>query len=161
MKPLKFISPLIVVSDIDKSKNFYVEILKQDIEFDFGENISFKGGFSIHLKSHYQNLIGNKIITNESNSFELYFEMNELEELTITLKENNVEFIHPIREEPWRQRVLRFYDPDRHIIEVGESIEFLCSRLLNQGMSVDEIASATSLSLEFVKKVVSPITPNS
>ncbi len=31
MKPLKFTSPLIVVSDIDKSRKFYEEILKQSV----------------------------------------------------------------------------------------------------------------------------------
>jgi hypothetical protein len=36
-----------------------------------------------------------------------------------------VEYVHPLREQPWRQRVVRFYDPDHHIIEVGES--FLAS----------------------------------
>jgi len=34
-----------------------------------------------------------------------------------------VEFIHEIVEQPWGQKVMRFYDPDYHMIEVGAPIE--------------------------------------
>lgn len=31
-----------------------------------------------------------------------------------------VELIHPIERQAWGQKVFRFYDPDGHIVEVGE-----------------------------------------
>ena len=55
-----------------------------------------------------------------------------------------------MREQPWRQRVVRFYDPDRHIIEIGESMEHLSYRLHNEGLSPDDISKITMLPLEFV-----------
>ncbi|WP_252187569.1 glyoxalase/bleomycin resistance/dioxygenase family protein [Anaeromonas gelatinilytica] len=60
---------------------------------------------------------------------ELYFEYDDLEELQSKLKKEKVEFIHEMREQPWRQRVLRIYDPSKNIIEVGESLEYLSYRL--------------------------------
>ena len=50
--------------------------------------------------------------------------------------------------------MIRFNDPDRHIIEVGESLEFVCGRFLYQGMSVEETAERTMLPIEFVKQCI-------
>ena len=46
------------------------------------------------------------------------------------------EYVHPIMEHSWGQRVVRFYDPDKHIIEVGESMKVVCKRFLDSGMTV-------------------------
>jgi hypothetical protein len=83
----------------------------------------------------------------------LYFEQDNLETLTDLLKSENIEFVHPLREEPWRQRVVRFYDPDKHIIEVGETMKALCLRLSNEGMSSSEISASTSLPEKYVDEL--------
>ena len=73
---MKFICPLIVVNDMKTSRNFYENVLNQKVQFDFGENISFEGGFAIHLKSHFSDLLNineNDIIQKSKNG-ELYFE---------------------------------------------------------------------------------------
>jgi hypothetical protein len=59
-----------------------------------------------------------------------------------------------MREQPWRQRVVRFYDPDRHIIEVGESMEHLCYRLYTEGKTIAEIEKITMMPREFVKLAI-------
>jgi ASC-1-like (ASCH) protein len=66
------------------------------------------------------------------------------------LQDNHVEFVHETREQPWRQKVVRFYDPDRNIIEVGESLEFLSFRLSKEGKSIEEISRITNMTREFV-----------
>lgn len=147
---MKYICPLLVVSDIPKSRKFYEAILKQKVKFDFGENVTFEGDFAIHLDSHFSSLIGGKEITRGGNDFEIYFEEDELEELAEKLTGEGVEFVHPLREQPWRQKVLRIYDPDRHIIEIGESMEHLCYRLKQEGMGNQEIAQITYMPEEFV-----------
>ena len=48
---LKFICPLIVVEDIERSRAFYEQLLGQRVMFDFGQDVQFEGDFSIHLKS--------------------------------------------------------------------------------------------------------------
>ncbi len=119
---MKFICALITVDDIERSKAFYQNVLNQKIKFDYGENVFFEGSFAIHLKSHFQNLIDGKEVKSYSNAFELYFETDEIENIEKKLSSNNVEFIHKTREQPWKQKVLRFYDPDGNIIELGERV---------------------------------------
>ncbi|MCT4616340.1 MAG: VOC family protein [Marinifilaceae bacterium] len=149
---MKFICPLITVSDINESRLFYENLLKQKVEFDFGENISFESGFSIHERSHFQQLINNKEIHSAANNFELYFEEEDLEKLENQLIANNVEFIHGIKEQPWKQRVMRFYDLDKNIIEVGESMHTVVLRLYKKSFNINQIAEMTSLDTDYVKE---------
>ncbi len=119
---MKYICSLITVADIERLKSFYQNILNQKIKFDYGENVFFEAGFAIHLKSHFQNLIENKEIISKFNAFELYFEADEINDIEQRLVENKVEIIHKVKEQTWKQKVLRFYDPDGNIIEIGERI---------------------------------------
>ena len=150
---VKFVSPLITVTDMKKSLNFYENILGQKVESNFGENISF-GSFAIHLRSHFKILIDNKDIIAGGNNFELYFEYDNVEQIAEKLKIEKVEFVHELREQPWKQLVMRFYDPDKNIIEIGESMEHLIFRLHQQNHSIDEIAKMTGLDKEFIEKTV-------
>mgnify|MGYP000240729883 CR=1 FL=1 len=49
----------------------------------------------------------------------------------------DVELVHPPMTHAWQQRVVRLYDPDWHMIEVGESMEHIALRLLDEGRSVE------------------------
>ena len=148
---MKYICPLLVVSDIKRSRKFYETVLGQKVKADFGENVTFEGDFAIHLDSHFAGLIEHKAITPGGNDFELYFEENEMEDLVQKLAETGVEFLHPVREQPWRQKVVRFYDPDRHIIEIGEPFDHLCHRLYREGKTKEEICIITYMPEIFVK----------
>lgn len=151
---MKFVCSLITVEDINISRRFYEKLLKQKVQYDFGENVSFESGFAIHLKSHYSKLIDDKPIIKGSNNFELYFEYDDVDSFVRELKNNKVEFIHETREQPWRQKVVRFYDPDKNIIEVGESMECLCFRLSEEGRSIEEISKITGLEKMFVEEAI-------
>lgn len=147
----KFVCPLLVVADMQRARNFYEKLLGQKVIMDFGENITFEGNFALHLQSHFAQLIDGKEIAFGVNNFEIYFEFDDMESLNERLVDYGVELAHPMREQPWRQRVVRFYDPDRHIIEVGESMEHLCYRLHNEGKTIAEIEKITMMPGEFVK----------
>lgn len=147
---IKFICPLIVVSDMKRAKYFYESLLGQEIIADFGENIIFRGDFAIHLKSHFISLIDNRKIKTGGNDFEFYFEYDDVEQINNQLKDAGITFVHEMREQPWKQRVLRIYDPDSHIIEIGESMEFLSFRLSQEGKSIEEISNITLMPVEFV-----------
>jgi len=155
---LQFVCPLIVVKNIKVARNFYENILEQKVKYDFGENVTFEGDFAIHLEEHYLRLLGeeNSNEIRKTHNFELYFETDDLESILRKLKVNNVIFLHEITEQPWGQRVMRFYDPDLHIIEVGETIESVVLRYHGTGMSLKEISTRTSLPEEFVERVISP-----
>lgn len=151
---MKFICPLIVVNNMEISRNFYEKVLNQKVQFDFGENVSFESGFAIHLKSHFSNLINiseNNIIEKSNNS-ELYFEEENLDSFLQNMKDlGTVEYVHELKEQPWGQRVIRFYDPDKHIVEVGEPMESVVKRFLSVGLSVEETSKRTLMPEEFVK----------
>ena len=151
---MKFICPLIVVEDIEKSRRFYETVLNQTIQADYGENVFFKGGFAIHQKKHFQSLINHADIISKSNHFELYFEHDRLEETVEKIKTLGLEFMHEIKEEPWKQRVIRFYDYDKNLIEIGESMEHTAFRLYNQNYSIEKICKITYLSREEVERTV-------
>jgi len=149
----KFICPLVTVSDMKIARDFYENVLGQTVVTDFGENVSFEG-FAIHSQPHFKMLIDNKKIVAGGNNFELYFEYDDLEQICEKLKSHHVEFVHGLREQPWRQLVVRFYDPDKNIIEIGESLEHLIFRLFQQNHSADDISKMTGLDKEFVEKTI-------
>ena len=102
----------------------------------------------------FKKLIGNKEIKDKANNCELYFENDALEMMEKKLKSEGVKFVHGLREQPWKQKVIRFYDPDGNIIEVGESFEHLSHRLHREGMEVEKISRITSIPQDFVKKSI-------
>jgi len=151
---MKYVCPLIVVENIARSKEFYGKLLGQKIKNDYGENVVFEGDFSIHLKAHYGTLLKGHKITPGGNNFELYFEHDDLEAIQAELKAANVKFIHEIQTQPWQQKVLRIYDPDMNILEIGESLMHVCKRLRKEGKSIEEIKDMTSLPIHFISKAL-------
>lgn len=154
---LKFVCPLIVVGDIAVSRRFYEGLLGLRVTADFGANVTFENGFAIHQREHYQSLLGDPAdypVVTKSNNGELYFETGDIEATCRRLREAGVEFIHAVREEPWGQRVMRLYDPDGHIVEIGEPLEATVLRLHGQGMNVESICRKTGMSRESVEQAV-------
>ena len=150
---LKFVSPLIVVDDMARSRQFYEQLLGQKVKFDFGVDVAFEGDFTIHLKSHFQSLLGDATkypITTKAHNGELYFDAADLEAIYQRLQAAGVEFIEAIQEQPWGQRAMRLYDPDGHIIEVGEPLESTVQRFYRQGWSIERIAKKTGMPHEFI-----------
>lgn len=149
---MKYKLPLIVVEDMDRSRKFYEEILGQKVILDFGANITFSGDFSLQTKESWRGFIGDceDTIMFRSNNFELYFEEKQFDKFVERLKCSGVPLIHDVREYPWGQCVIRFYDPDMHMIEVGESMVSVIRRFRGQGLSVEEIAERTQHPQEFV-----------
>jgi catechol 2,3-dioxygenase-like lactoylglutathione lyase family enzyme len=153
---LRFVCPLIVVDEIARSRHFYEQLLGQKARNDFGANVEFDGNFSIHLAPRFQAVLGDAAqypVTNKAHDGELYFETDQLEPICQRLHEAGVEFIHAIREQPWAQRATRLYDPDGHIVEIGEPMETVVWRLHGQGLSVDQISAKTSMPRKYVERV--------
>jgi catechol 2,3-dioxygenase-like lactoylglutathione lyase family enzyme len=151
---MKFITSLLVVEDIGRSRLFYEKVLKQKVITDFGENVAFEGGFAIQQKALFATLIHNLPIGVKTHNFELYFEEDDLVRTAEALKENNVVFIHEIIEQPWKQRVMRFYDPDFSIVEIGERMEHVAYRLSCDKYEITEICRITYLPEETVKAAI-------
>jgi len=152
---MRFVCPLIVVNDIARSRKFYEDVLGLEVEFDFGENVTFKNSFAIHLKDHYEKLIGaDHKITQKSNDFELYFETDDVAYDYQRLKQAKVEFVNELNVQPWGQQVMRFYDPDWHIVEIGETMQAVVLRFHKEGHSIEEISRKSSMPKEFIEMVL-------
>lgn len=150
---MRFGCPLIAVNDIHVSRNFYEKVLRQSVSLDLGANVSFGNGFAI--QADYAGLVdtGDFDISYKGNDHELYFEEENFDEYENHLQQfDDIIYLHKAKEYPWGQRVIRFYDPDFHIIEVGESMESVFKKFYKQGMNIDEVAERTSHPVEFVKK---------
>lgn len=148
---MKFVLPLISVRDLKAARTFYETVLGQEVTLDLGDNLSFGSQFAI--QANYAGLVGEKdmCIRYDSNDHELYFEEADFDGFISRLESFDIRYLHRAKEYPWGQRVVRFYDPDGHIIEVGESMESVFKRFAGQGMSVVEVAERTMHPVEYVK----------
>lgn len=146
---------LIVVRDIEKSKAFYHDIFGLDVIADFDGNVILTEGLVLQEKSIWEQFIQCKV-TGKGNDTELYFEENDMDAFLTRLEESSypIEYINPLMEHDWGQRVIRIYDPDGHMIEVGEAMDFVARRYLSQGMIPEEVARKTQLPLSQVQMLV-------
>jgi catechol 2,3-dioxygenase-like lactoylglutathione lyase family enzyme len=155
---LKNCSTAIFVNDIEISKDFYCKLLGLPIDLDFGKNVIFKSGFTIwEIQNNHiiPSTLGLERINSSSyNRFELYFETENLHEIFEVLKNRNVRFLHEIHEEPWGQHTIRFFDPDNHLIEIGESMRQLVCRFYHQGLTIEQVSERTSVPIEEVKRLI-------
>lgn len=88
------------------------------------------------------------------NAGELYFEESDFDSFAEKLRGLGAEYVHPVKEHRWGQRVVRFYDPDRHIIEVGERMDAVVRRFLDSGMTEEQVAQRMDVPLKYVRDCV-------
>ena len=147
---MKYISTLIAVSDMEKSRQFYHDVLGMQVVADFGANVSLDGGLVLQTLDTWKSFIRTNEVVLPNNAGELYFEQEDMDAFCEHLKQFDICYIHPLFEHRWGQRVIRFYDPDRHIIEVGEKLDAVILRFMAQGLSAEETAARMELSVNFV-----------
>ena len=46
--------------------------------------------------------------------------------------------------------MVRFYDPDRYIVEVGESMRAVCKRFMDSGMMPKQVAERMDVPIEYI-----------
>lgn len=89
------------------------------------------------------------------NNAELVFEENNFDEFLIKLKKYpNVEYLGEVIEHSWGQRVIRFYDLDGYIVEVGENMKMVIKRFLSAGMTMEEVSAKIDVSIEDLTKLL-------
>lgn len=151
---MNFKNPMLIVTDIDKTVEFYKNILGLHVIMDFGANKTLTGGLVLQTVESYKGFIGTTDISFGSNNFEIYFEEDDFDKFVNKLEECDVEYVHPVKEHSWGQRVVRFYDPDKHIIEVGENMKAVCKRFLDSGMTAEQVAERMDVPMEFVNACI-------
>lgn len=150
---LKFKCPLLVVTDMKKAIAFYEEVIGDRVAFNFGANVQFEGGFALQEMKKWNEMIHTDKVRRKANDAELYFEEKDFDEFLQYLKEfPEIQYVHPVEEAPWGQRIVRFYDPDFHIIEVGEPMDAVIKRLFESGMTVEQVSEKSQYPVEYVKR---------
>lgn len=147
-------NPMLVVKDIDKSVDFYKKVLGLDVVLDFGANKTLTGGLCLQTEETYKQFISKDTLSYGGDNFEIYFEEDNFDAFAERLAKCNVEYVHTVIEHRWGQRVVRIYDPDRHIIEIGENMMMVCRRFLNSGMTPQQVAERMDVPLEFVNSSI-------
>lgn len=150
-----FCNPMLVVTDMEQSVAFYKNILDLDVILDFGANKTLTGGMALQTLDSFKAFIGSEAISFGSKNAEMYFEEDDFDRFIEKLSASGVEYVHPVKEHSWGQRVVRFYDPDRHIIEVGENMTVVCKRFLNSGMTPEQVAEKMDVPLSYVTDCIS------
>lgn len=144
---------LLAVSDMEKSLKFYKEIFDQDVTVDLGWNKTLTCG--LVLQENFEKIADfsrDKIISRSYN-MEVYFETDDFDSFLVLLEKHpEVDFLHEAKIFPWMQRGIRIFDPDGHIIEVGESMFTVASKLIAEGKTQDEVAELTQHPKEIVEQ---------
>lgn len=147
---MEFRNPVLVVTNMEQSVAFYQKILGLHVIMDFGANKTLTGGLCLQTLETWKGFIGTDNISFGTNNTEIYFEEDNFDKFAEKLKELEIEYVHPMKEHAWGQRVVRFYDPDKHIIEVGENMSAVCKRFLDSGMTPEQTAKRMDVPIEFV-----------
>lgn len=149
---MEFQGALFAVRSMAVSRSFYETVLGRKVALDFGANLVFEAGPT--LQEGFSALAGfpEERTVYRAHNAELYFESQDFDGDAARVKAAGVELLHEVREYPWGQRVLRFYDPDGHIIELGEAMSTVVLRFLDQGMSEEEVCARSQHPMEFIRQ---------
>ncbi|MBC5787145.1 MULTISPECIES: VOC family protein [Clostridiaceae] len=151
---MKFRNPLLVVSNLEQSKSFYSKVLGLHVTVNFGQNVTLTGGICLQTKKSWLEIIEHpeeELYFGGKNT-ELYFEEDNFDQFIEMLEDlPEIQYVHPVKEHPWGQRVVRFYDPDMNIIEVGENMKIVCQRFLNQGLTIEQVAKRMDVPEQYIK----------
>lgn len=117
---MKLKNILIVVKDIERSRQFYHNLFGLETVLDQEGNMILTEGLVLQDEKTWKEFLGKDVIP-ANNSCELYFEESEIEEFVQKLEEvcPNVQYVNKLMTHSWGQKVIRFYDPDGNLIEVG------------------------------------------
>ena len=149
---MKFMGTLIAVTDLDKSRKFYRDILGLRITTDHGPNVTFNGCIVLQTMDSWIEVIKSQYVMFDHRASEMYFETEDFDNLILRLDTFGIKYVHRPVMRGWGQRVVRFYDPDHHIIEVGEEIITVMRRFAAEGMNVEQIAARMKMNVDFVRE---------
>ena len=111
---------LIVVKDIEKSRKFYHDLFGIDLVLDNDGNMILTEGLVLQDEKIWKSFLGRDILP-QNNACELSFEEQDIEVFVEKLERlyPSIEYVNRLMTHSWGQRVIRFYDLDGNLIEVG------------------------------------------
>lgn len=151
---MKLKNTLLVTADMDRAVSFYQQVLGLHIVADFGANKTLTGGLCLQTLETWTDFIGTQDVSFGGRDAELYFEADDFDRFAEKLEQFSPDLVHPVLEHAWGQRAVRFFDPDKHIIEVAESLRTVCQRFLDSGMTPEQTAERMDIPLKSVKALI-------
>lgn len=111
---------LIVVENIERSRKYYHDLFGLEKIVDNDGNMILTEGLVLQEKKYWKEFLGSDIIP-RNNATELYFEERNIEVFVEKLETlyPDTQYVNPLMTHSWGQKVIRFYDLDGNLIEVG------------------------------------------
>ena len=118
---MKLKNIVIVVKDIESSKQFYKELFGLDVILDQEGNAILTEGLVLQESKVWEETLGQKVVW-KNHASELYFEETDLELFLEKLRkyEREIQYVYLPEEGESKKRAVRLYDLDGNMIEVGE-----------------------------------------
>jgi catechol 2,3-dioxygenase-like lactoylglutathione lyase family enzyme len=117
---MKLKNILLVVKDIEKSRQFYYDLFGLELVLDNNGNMILTEGLVLQDEKIWREFLGKEVIP-QNNACELYFEEMDIEVFVQKLERlyPSIVYVNRLITHSWGQKVIRFYDLDGNLIEVG------------------------------------------
>ena len=117
---MKLKNILIVVKDIEKSKQFYHDLFGLNMILNQDGNMILTEGLVLQDEKIWKDVLGKDVIP-ENHTCELYFEEKDIEGFVEKLERlyPSIQYVNRLMEHSWGKKMVRFYDLDGNLIEVG------------------------------------------
>lgn len=148
---MRYETTLLAVKDMNKSLAFYKEIFGQDVKVDLGWNKTLTCGLT--LQENFDKLLElpKENMKFKTYNMEIYFETEDMDKFMELLNSHTeIERVHELKTYPWHQRVIRIFDPDYHVIEVGESMKKIAFNEFEKGLTTEEVSKKIEHPLDVV-----------
>lgn len=121
---MKLKNILIVVKNLEQSRKFYHDLFGLELLLDQDGNMILTEGLVLQDEKIWKKFLGREIIP-ENNACELYFEERDLDAFVRKLEAlyPSVRYVNRLMTHSRGQKIVRFYDPDGNLIEVGTPME--------------------------------------
>lgn len=118
---MKLKNIVIVVKDVERSKQFYKELFGLDVILDQEGNVILTEGLVLQEAKVWEQAIGQDVVW-KNHASELYFEETDLDLFLEKLQqyEQKIQYVYLPEEGESKKRAVRLYDLDGNMIEVGE-----------------------------------------
>lgn len=145
---MKYTCTVLAVADIDAARAFYEDLFDLKVYQNYGINVSFTCGLALQQEFDWLVNLPKERVLKKPNNVEVCFEEEDLDAFLKKLEAYpELERLGGVVEHSWGQRVVRFYDLDGHMIEVGENMKMVVNRFLASGMTMEEVSAKMDVSL--------------
>ena len=110
---------VIVVQDLEKAKSFYKDLFGLQVVLEREGNVILTEGLVLQEASIWKDYLKMDVIS-RNNASVLYFEERDIDGLVkkLDVYKEKIQYVNPLTELSWGQKMVRFYDPDGNLIEV-------------------------------------------